>query len=107
MFRPDELLLGHVLNQQCKPSSVGDAGSAEIVRLPASSDLPDNVVKAYFANVGSRRNTEADAKELYRVLLQEAHGGGEKMRVVISADGALVVRLRATPLIFAALGRRS
>jgi len=89
VLRPDELLLEYVLNNNASFCLRATRESARIVTLPASSSLLDNLVKTYLANVASGRNSEAEAKELYRVLLREALGNGEKMRLVISADGAL------------------
>jgi CHAT domain-containing protein len=89
VLRPDELLLEYVLNNDASFCLRVTRESAGIVTLPASSKLLDNLVKTYLANVASGTNSEAEAKELYHVLLQEALGSGEKMRLVISADGAL------------------
>jgi CHAT domain-containing protein len=89
VLRPDELLLEYVLNNNASFCLRVTRESAGIVTLPASSNLLDNLVRTYLANVGSGRNAEAEAKQLYRVLLQKVLGSGEKLRLVISADGAL------------------
>ena len=83
VLRPDELFLEYVLNNNANFCLRVTRDSGGIVTLPASSSLLDNLVKAYLANVESGRNTEAEAKELYHVLLQEALERGDKMRLVI------------------------
>ncbi len=60
-----------------------------IATLPANADILDQLVKAYLANVEPGRSTEAEAKELHRVLLRDVVGSGEKTRLVVSADGEL------------------
>ena len=63
VLRPDELLLEYVLNNGASFCLRVTRESARIVRLPASSNRLDNLVKTYLANVASARNSEAEAKE--------------------------------------------